>query len=210
MGKTWKELGFGVRKRKRDGKKGKKSKSVKFAPFTPRIPTHPQTTNRRGTVGEFPNLGMRVEWVNGKVIIYRNGQQEIYNNFDELRVPVRKGVKGMIVQQPKPNARFFKRNGVKYYIFRRIGVAVKTCINYWPETSEVQPPEHLFGPANSDEVGVLLKDEKWKRETKRAVERAIKIVARQNGVELPPENLPVSHGLIEEMREMGFEVKVKA
>jgi len=29
-------------------------------------------------------------------------------------------------------------------------------------------------------------------------------------VELPPENLPVSHGLIEEMREMGFEVKVKA
>jgi len=166
---------------------------------------------RRGAVEEFPNLGMRVEWVDGKVIVHRNGRQEVYNDFNELRVPSRKGIRNVNARQPRPNARFFERNGVRYYHFSKIGVTVRSCITYWPEKSEAQPPEHLFGSASSDEVSELLEEieRRFRRRARKAVERAIKIVAERNGYELPSASVPVSFGLIEELRERGFDVKIK-
>ncbi len=167
---------------------------------------------RRGTFERFPNLGLEVEWVDGKVIIRRNGKTEVYDNFDELRVPSRRGMKKVNVPQPKPNARYFEKNGVKYYFFRALGIVVRSCLNYWPEDSECQPPEHLFGPANRSEIEEILKadEERWKRRVQRAVDRALKAVAKQYGLQLPPKNIPVSPALIEELQERGFEVRVKA
>ncbi|ADC64678.1 hypothetical protein Ferp_0504 [Ferroglobus placidus DSM 10642] len=222
MGKTWKELGIS---RKKGGKKKNKKSGSKLKPvWTPPAP------RKRGTVEEFENLGMKVEWVDGKVIIHRNGRVETYNNFDELRVPSRKGIKNLNVQQPKPNAVYTEHNGVKYYLFPNINVAVAMRVTYWPDESEVQPPEHLFGPATPQEFADAIrariqsgslnpqaekiyreyKEKAWKQQTRKAVSRAIRAVAKQNGVQLPPRDVPVSQALIEEMQERGFEVKIKA
>ena len=218
MGKTWKELGFGRKKGKKNKNRSRKNGKgkVKFVPFTPSTPqpTYATSTNarRKGTVVELENLGMVVEWVNGKVYVHRNGHTEVYNNFSELKVPSRKVKRGTKVTQTRPNARYFERNGARYYVFKNIGVAVRSCISYWPEESDAQPPEHLFGRAGEEEVRELLRvdEEKFRKRARKAVERVLRIVAKQNGYELPPPNLPVSQALIEELRESGFEVRVKA
>lgn len=175
------------------------------------VPPKPER-RRRETFERFPNLGLEVEWVDGKVIIRRNGREEVYNDFNELKVPSKRGVKNINVLQPKPNARYYEKNGVKYYVFKRIGVAVRSCLSYWPEDSEYQPPEHLFGSTNEREIEEFLRaeEERWKRKVQRAVARAIRAVAKQYGVQLPPKDIPVSPTLIEELQERGFEVKVKA
>ena len=206
-------------------------------------------SGRRPTTADFPNLGMKVEWVDGKVIVTRNGKTEVYNSFSELRVPSRRVQRQSADSPTKPNAVYIEHNGVRYYIFTQAGVTVKSCLSYWPET-DTQPPEHLFGAASASEVSKaiearitagplspraekayveyrerrwqrdvqraverarkIVRDQRWRRQTRRAVEKAVKIVARQNGYELLPPNLPVSQGLIEELRERGFEVRVKA
>lgn len=175
------------------------------------VPPKPER-RRRETFERFPNLGLEVEWVDGKVIIRRNGKTEVYNNFNELRVPSRKGVRRKDDPQAKPNAKYFERNGVKYYIFKNIGVAVRSCVSYWPEDSETHPAEHLFGPASEHEIEEVLKadEERWKKRLQRAVDRAIRAAAKQYGVELPPKDVLVSPGLIEELQERGFDVKIKA
>jgi len=148
-----------------------------------------------------------VEWTNGKVII--NGQ--VFNSFNDLRVPDRVVSKHLNIPLPEPNARFYERNGVRYYVFDKIGVAVKSCMSYWD--SEVQPPENLFGAATEELKMAYLqsqKEKRWRRNVQKAVSKAIKIVAKQNGIDLLPENLPVSHALIEELEQAGFQVRVKA
>jgi len=187
----------------------------------------------RGLEAVFDNLGMKVEWKDGRVCIHRNGRTEVYSDFSELRVPTSKGIKNRQDRLPKPNAVFAERNGVKYYHFPNIGVTVRSCLSYWPDTTEAHPPEHLFGAASNEEFAEAIKAEiesgelnpraerayreyrerKWERDVERAVGRALRILARQYGCEedlvLAKKSTPVSGSLIEEMRQAGFEVRVK-
>ncbi len=75
MGKTWKELGVWRRGgRSKRSKKGKKAKAVRFVSFSQNegLKGEERRRRRRGTVVELENLGMKVEWVDGKVYIHRN------------------------------------------------------------------------------------------------------------------------------------------
>lgn len=181
----------------------------------------------KADVHEFENLGLRIEIIGKKIVVSRNGTKEVFEDENELMVPSKKGVQKRSEEQRKPNAVFFERRGVRYYFFPEIGVVVRNCLTYW--NAEVHPPENLFGSASREEFAESLKElinsghvneraEReyremkeimWRRNVQRAVRRAIEIIARKYGYEVPPRNVPVSQSVIEELRERGFEVRLK-
>lgn len=201
--------------KKNGGKKAKKAQKIKFVNFNTPAAQKPTTPKRQKyTRATFENLGLDVVWANGAVIINRNGREEVYNNFDELRVPSRKATRDNSAKLTKPNAVYVEHNGAKYYYFPRIFVLVMSCIHYWPEDAEGQPPETMFRSVKFDEVlpdvAKQIKEHLWNRALRKAIKVAKREAVMQNGGKLPvPEKgLPLL-GLIEDLEKSGIAVKVK-
>ena len=168
---------MGRDKRKKKGRNYGKKKARSFQYLKPISPKR----KVKRTFQSFENLGMSVDWIDGKVYIHRNGSTEVYNSFSELRVPSRVAEKTEI-QLPEPNALFFEKNGVMYYIFENIGVTVKSTLTYWPDQTDIQPPVHLFCKADNEEVVRVLKEiekKRWKAKTERAIKMAENIMWRK-------------------------------
>lgn len=152
------------------------------------------------TVAEFENLGFKVEWVDGKVIVtYKDGRTEVFNNFNELRVPSRTVKEKTNAKLPKDNAVYAERNGVHYYLYPELGLIVKNCLSYWD--GETHPPENLFGKASEKEfeeallhtiksgkwteraMAVAKAEIAWKEKVRKAIDRAILMLARKYNCE---------------------------